>query len=73
MATISMDGVIAVEFEAQATVTNAAGVSIIPAYTPRSFAGYIDVAGVVVHIMKNATSKSGDPIQVFRIDAVQST
>jgi len=73
MATIDMYGVIAVEFEAQATVTSAAGVAIVPAYTPRSFPGDITVTGVVAHIMRSAISKSGDPIQVFRIDEVQST
>jgi hypothetical protein len=68
-----MLGVIAVEFEAQATVVSAAGSAILPAYTPRSFAGDITVTGVVAHVMRNATSKSGDPIQVFRIDEVIST
>lgn len=73
MATISMYGVIAIEVEAQATVTAEAGVVVLPAYTPRSFVGDVTVSGVVVHTMKDAVARAGDPIQVFRIDEVIST
>jgi hypothetical protein len=73
MATISMDGVLAVEVEAQATITTTTGTVILPAYTPRAFTGEITLTGVVVHIMRNATSQAGKPLQVFRIDQVVST
>lgn len=74
MATISLTGILAIEVEAQATVTTVTGDVILPAYTPRAFSGAeITVTGAQVHIMRNATAQAGKPIQVFRIDQVVST
>lgn len=75
MATISLVGVHAIEFEAQATVTTDTGDTIIvPEYLPRSFPGSeITVTGPVAHIMDNTVAPAGKILQVFVIDRVVAT
>lgn len=70
MAALDMDGILAIEFTAQTTVTLQNGDSaIVPAFTPRSFAGTISAVGTA-QVMRNVTSEAGKPIQCMRIDEV---
>ena len=72
MADFSMEGVLAVQFQANTAVTLSTGIYTCPANQPITFGdSTIDVPSTtVVAVMRNATSPGGKMLQCFRIDEI---